>query len=242
MSPVCVGLPAYNETANIRTLVPRIFEAAKAAGIPARVLLFDDGSTDGTAEAAKAAAGTNPIAILGGPPNGGLGRALKGLLAGFLAAPKDGEDLVVMDADDTHPPEAIPAMVAKAAEGFDVVIASRYQPGSRIEGVPWHRRIGSRILSRLLARRFRTPGVRDYTCGFRLYRGEFLRGLAGSAGEWIRESGVAATAELLLSLAAKGARCAEVPFTLHYGRKIGPSKMRPFRELGALRRLRRQGA
>ncbi|MEK7270600.1 MAG: glycosyltransferase, partial [Planctomycetota bacterium] len=149
-------------------------------------------------------------------------------------------DLVVMDADDTHPPETIPAMAAKAAEGFDIVIASRYQRGSRIEGVPWHRRIGSRVISRYLSMRLKVAGVRDYTCGFRLYRGAFLRGLAGSSDALIRETGFASTAELLLSLAARGARCAEVPFTLRYDRKIGPSKMRPLHELGAIRRLRQR--
>lgn len=241
---ICVGLPAYDEAVAVRVLVPRIFDALGRAGIPSRILLFDDGSTDGTAdaarEAAKGAGAEARLSVIGGPPNGGLGRALRGLLAGFLARAGEGEDLVVMDADDTHPPEAIPAMAAKAAEGFDVVIASRYRPGSEVRGVGALRRLGSRLVSRLLARRIGIPGVLDYTCGFRLYRQAALRRAAPSGGPevLIREPGFAATPELLLRLAAAGARCAEVPFTLRYDRKPGPSKMRPLRELGALTRLR----
>ena len=70
-----------------------------------------------------------------------------------------------MDADNTHPPGLIDRMVQMIHEGCDVVIASRFQPGARVVGVPIERHflsIGARALFTIL---FPTRGVRDYTSG-----------------------------------------------------------------------------
>ena len=114
-----------------------------------------------------------------------------------------------------------------AAEGADLVIASRYQPGSIQKGVPPFRlllSVGARVLFWWY---LRMPGVRDYTCGFRGFRGDLIaRGLDRFGAEGlITRSGFACTDELLVHLAMTGPVIREVPFELRYDRKIGESKM-----------------
>ena len=139
----------------------------------------------------------------------------------------EGDVVVAMDADNTHSPALIPALLERIEEGHDVVIASRYAPGGAEVGLSWRRRLMSRAASALLARFFPIPGVRDYTCGYRAYRVSALqRGVGRFGDHLIEEAGFTCMAELLVKLAAAGCRVAEVPLVLRYDLKAGASKMR----------------
>lgn len=231
---ICLALPAYNEAAVIGDLLD--VAGGVLAGRPERwsIVVVDDGSRDETAAVVEAQARENShIRLVQHPENRGLGPAIITCLQSGLAAAGEGaaaraEHLVVcMDADLTHPPETIPAMIDAANGGAELVIASRFQPGSRQVGVPLFRRFmswGARIL---FDHYLDLPGVRDYTCGFRAFRGELIeRGFErfGEAG-LITRSGFACTDELLVHLAMIGADIREVPFELRYDRKVGESKM-----------------
>jgi dolichol-phosphate mannosyltransferase len=156
--------------------------------------------------------------------------------------------IICMDADDTHPPSAIPRMLSTLRrDDADIVIASRYRNGSRQVGVPIHRRmlsLGARYLFQLT---MPLDGVRDYTCGYRAYRADLVqRGFDRWGDELLTRDGFACTDQLLVRYASLGARIREVPFILRYDRKVGPSKMQlgktvfeTFTMIGEARRMLR---
>ncbi len=226
-----VVLPAFNEAAALPRLLHRLQEAG---GPDVRVLVVDDGSTDRTVEEVSALRPLLPrLRLVCHGRNRGLGAAL---LSGWQAAIADLPDdgiVVTMDADDTHDPALLTALVALVRGGHDVAIASRFAPGGGEVGLSLPRRVLSAGARIVLGNLRRIPGVRDYTCGYRAYRvGILRRALAvyGADG-LITTAGFACTAEVLVKLAGLGARCAETPMVLHYEQKAGKSKMRIGRTL-----------
>ena len=225
-STVHVLLPAYNEAANLPTLLAQLDVALAGLGRPHHVLLVDDGSGDDTAAVAAAQARRLRLEVLRHATNQGLGSALRDGLARLLAEADAADVVIVMDADDSHPPALIVPMLARLEAGADVVIASRFCRGARLVGVPLLRRLLSRGASWLLAVIAPVPGVRDATGGFRAYRVAALRRAAAArGGELVAVDGFACMVDLLFALHASGARCAELPIELRYDRKRGPSKL-----------------
>jgi dolichol-phosphate mannosyltransferase len=230
---VWVVLPAYNEARTLPGLLDAIDESMFEAGLVYRVIVVDDGSDDGTSEVVEEAAQRLPLVLERHPRNLGLGMTLRdGLLAAArLADPKD--LVVTMDADSSHSPELILRMVRLAREGHDVVIASRYRPGSRVRGVPLLRRVLSYWGSWLLRAVFPTPGVRDYTCGYRAYRAALLQRVIETEGEaFFDQEGFQCMVDILLKLRRNPDLIfGEVPFVLRYDLKEGASKMNVSRTL-----------
>ncbi len=218
-------LPAYNEEEALARLIPhirRIFEDYRLAG---QIVVVDDGSLDRTAEIASQ---SGAQIVLRHPHNMGLAAGLRTGL-GHLAALAAADDIIVtMDADDTHNPGLMPRLVQRIEEGFDVVIASRFQPGARVVGVPiarrWFSHWGAWIYRVLLP----IPGVRDYTCGYRAYRAGVLQKAFQIWGDqFISEAGFAAMPDILLKLRRlSNVLMTELPFILRYDLKPGESKMR----------------
>src|SRR6185503_5205220 len=171
---VHVVLPAYNEEANIGGLLRRIRETLEEEGIAFSVIVVDDGSRDRTAAIVEEHARSMPVLLLRHAVNQGLGGTIRDGLdqAAKVAGPRD--IVVTMDADETHTPGLIVRMVRMISEGHDVVIASRYRPGSRSLGVPLYRRTLSYAGSWLFRAAFPTRGVKDFTSGFRAYRAEVI--------------------------------------------------------------------
>lgn len=222
-----VVLPAYNEAVAIPPLLARLHEVLPGIGQPSSIIVVDDGSVDGTAEAAAPFAGLHPPArVIRHDRNRGLHAAID---TGFRAALSGlaREDFVVMmDADDTHPPSLIPLMLEHARRGSDVVIASRFQPGAEWHGRTFDRILFSYSVSYMLRLAFRLRGVRDYTCGYRLYRAGLLHDAYARWGdELLAETSFACVLDLLIRLGQMNARFSEVPLPLHYDRKPGRSKM-----------------
>jgi dolichol-phosphate mannosyltransferase len=220
---ITIVLPAYNEADDLPPLLERMGEALAAE--PAwRVLVVDDGSTDATADRVLAAAARLPVELIRHPRNRGLGAAIR---TGLRSAARADGAVVTLDADNTHDPALIPGMVHRLEQGFDVVIASRYQPGGAEIGVSAFRKLLSHTASGALRAVVRYPGVRDYTCGYRAYRAETLRTLIGAFGDgFVRENGFACMLEILLNLRRIDARVTEVPLPLRYDLKSGPTKIR----------------
>ncbi|MBI4877419.1 MAG: glycosyltransferase [Acidobacteria bacterium] len=215
-----VVLPVFNEEGALDALLRRF--VALAGALPLRLIVVDDGSSDASLAVIERFAGALPIEVLKNETNRGLGVTIQRGLARAAANAVPGDVVVTMDADNTHPPEMIPAMLAKLERGYDLVIASRYEGDAQVVGLSLFRRamtLGARLLFRVL---IPIPGVRDYTCGFRAYRAELLVRLGGQLAE---ERGFACMAEILLKCAAAGARIGEAPLELRYDLKGGPSKM-----------------
>ncbi len=219
---ITVLLPAYNEEKDLPVLLDRI-QCALNGWADYRILVVDDGSRDRTAQIVRDAAAKMPIEMIQHPKNMGLGAAMR---TGHRAAAQNSDVVVTLDADNSQDPELIKTMVERLGEDFDVVIASRFQPGAQEIGVPPFRVFLSHFSSAVIRTLVRYQGVRDYTCGFRAYRSETLHNLISMFGDnFIRENGFSCMFELLLNLRALRARVSEVPLVLRYDFKEGASKM-----------------
>jgi dolichol-phosphate mannosyltransferase len=131
-----------------------------------------------------------------------------------------------MDADNTQPASLIPHLLDAINAGSDLVIASRFRPGAKVVGLSLLRR-GLTVLSSYLYRLLRPiHGVRDYSSGFRAYRGRLIQqAFAAYRGRFITEAGFTCMTEILVKLGALSPVVREVPMILRYDRKKGASKM-----------------
>lgn len=209
-----VVVPTYNEADNVRPLLA----ALRAAAPDVSVLVVDDASPDGTARVVEeVAAGDGAVHLLRGPGKRGLGRAY---VAGFAWGLARGFDrLLEMDADLSHDPAAVPALL-QAASRADLAIGSRYVPGGGVEG--WSS--GRHRLSRagnLYARMALGIPVRDSTSGFRCYRREVLEAIRLDR---VRTDGYAFQVDLTYRAWRLGFGIAEVPIVFRE-RALGRSKM-----------------
>jgi dolichol-phosphate mannosyltransferase len=223
---IVISLPAYNEAEALPLLLARY--AALAARHSLEVIVVDDGSADPTAAVVRAFAATAafPVHLVQHGVNKGLGQAITTGLRAALERASAGDVIVTMDSDDTHLPGLIPRMVQLIDEGNDVVIASRYQPGARMVGIPAHRQLLSKGLSVLFQVTYPIPGARDYSCGYRAYRPELLRAAFERWGaDFVSERGFACMVDILMKLHTLGAIVTELPMVLRYDRKPGATKM-----------------
>jgi dolichol-phosphate mannosyltransferase len=217
-------IPAYNEVANIPRLMAELAPRVRALG--ARVIVVDDGSTDGTREEIAAGRQDLDLTVVGHPRNRGVGAALETGLRAALAEADDDDAIVTLEADTTSNLADLPAMLACFDAGYDVVLASVHAPGGRIIGVARWRRLASGAVS--LA--FRAAGgpreVHTLSSLYRVYRAGALRRLAPEPGRpLVREPGFAASVELLLGLHDVGATVAEVATVNDWLTRAGASKM-----------------
>ena len=229
---IAVVLPAFNEGKNLPGLLARIEAAMTRAGLEYGIVLVDDGSTDDTRRVAEEWSARVPIRAYLHARNQGLGATLRdGLNAACAGA---WSIVVTMDADETHDPELIAAMARLIEQGKDVVIASRYEPGARVQGLSAFRRLLSSLASLLFRTLFPTAGVRDYTCGFRAYRADALRAaIEACRGNLVTEQGFQCMAGVLLKLRYLGLVFAEVPMVLRYDLKQSTSKIKILKTVGA---------
>jgi len=249
MKTLWLCLPAYNEERSLPALLERcrpVAAALAATGRRLRVVVVDDGSSDGTIRAAQEFAESPGVDIVPHGTNRGLGAALRTIVAAGLERADDGDVIATMDADNTHDPAILPQLWERLEQAdADVVIASRYAPGGDEIGLSPLRRVLSRGASFLLGLTVPVAGARDYTCGYRVYRAATLRRAALAWGpRLLEESGFTCMAELLLKLGRLGARVVEGPLVLRYDRKEGASKMKVLRTIARyfslIRRLRRE--
>ncbi len=226
---ITVVLPAYNEEAALPPLLGSLAKLREEHLPELRVLVVDDGSKDATAAVVRERITPDGgLRLVPHPRNMGLSQAIQTGLEAALEEAHPDDIIVTMDADNTHPPDLIPGMLAKLAEGYDVVIASRYRPGAKVYGVPPHRQLFSVGMRFLFQLALPIKGVRDYSCGYRAYRAETLQRAYTHYGEdFITEQGFSCMVEILCQLSRlKPMRFAEVPLILHYDRKPSETKMR----------------
>ncbi len=213
-------LPTYNEAENLEAIVRAAMEQLAATGRDHTVLVVDDGSPDGTGDAADRLAAELPaVRVLHRHSKEGLGRAY---LAGFEVALAEGADLILeMDADFSHDPADLPRLVA-AADAADVVLGSRYVPGGGVENWGKLRRVLSRGGS-WYARTLLGVPVRDLTGGFKCFNRRVLETLDLSG---VHAHGYGFQIELTYRAIQAGFTVAEIPI-LFRERREGQSKMTP---------------
>ncbi|MEE6286441.1 polyprenol monophosphomannose synthase [Georgenia sp. MJ173] len=212
-----VIIPTYNERESLPTALAR----TRAAMPDADILVADDNSPDGTgAIADQAAAADSRIHVMHRPGKQGLGQAY---LAGFQwALDRDYDRIIEMDADGSHRPEQLPALLARAGEDDapDLVIGSRWVPGGEVVNWPWHREVLSRGANTYV-RVMLGLAVKDATAGFRVFRADALRQLRLDD---IESQGYCFQVDMTLRVHRAGGVIAEVPISF-VERAEGVSKM-----------------
>jgi glycosyltransferase involved in cell wall biosynthesis len=203
-SPVAL-VPAYQAAETVGGVVRGLLRHVS------RVLLVDDGSTDGTSRRAEEAGAQ----VLRLSENSGKGSAIRAGLERVLAS--DATHVVFLDADGQHDPDDVPALLGAARHGDDFVIGSRMARPEETPAVRYRtNEIGSRILTRMTGH-----DVEDGQSGYRVIAADLLRRLKLSARGYLIET------EILLKAAPYVARFRHVPVRAIYG---GPSHYRPFRD------------
>ena len=214
MQRILVVVPTYNEADNLPLLVPRILEQDPRL----QVLVVDDDSPDGTGKLADELALANGrVHVLHRERKQGLGPAYR---KGLRRALEIGADAVVqMDADFSHPPDALPLLL-REIEAHDVVLGSRYLQGITVVNWPIERIIIS-YFGNWYARGVTGLRISDTTGGFRCIRRELLEKIRFDR---IRSNGYAFQIELNYRFQKHGARVKEVPF-FFLDRTRGTSKL-----------------
>lgn len=223
---VWIVLPAFNEERDLPPLLERIDEAMEETNISFEVLIVDDGSTDNTYEIADQWSNKLPLQVRSHPVNQGLGATLRDGLQWACQVARPNDVIVTLDADNSHTPELIVRMLRLVREGHDVVVASRFRPGSRVRGLPLHRRLLSRIAGIIFKTLFPIPGIRDYTSGYRAYRAHVLQEVISRDPGFFDQDGFQVMVDVLLKLRRDPSLIfGEAPLILRYDHKQGASKM-----------------
>ena len=233
-------LPAYNEEEALPPLLQAVAETRQNALPNLTVMVVDDGSNDNTANVVR---GFNQdwCKLIQHPKNMGLAQAMRtGIAHAVAASPEDGL-IAAMDADNSHQPHELSLMLEKLNTGYDVVIASRFQPGALMAGIPPHRQLFSVGVSILFQTFTPIKGVKDFSCGYRLYRASLLRRALnawGSIDNFVTEQGFSCMTEIILKLSQlPNTKFGETPMDLRYDRKPTATKMKVWQNIQDMWRL-----
>jgi glycosyltransferase involved in cell wall biosynthesis len=215
-----IVIPVYNEGSNILATLSSLRAWMTT---PFRVLICYDKPDDNTLSTIQ----TNPEKVEGlaiefvrNPSRG----AHAAVMAGFAAS--TAPYILVFPADDDFNAGIIDAMVAKAEQGADIVCASRFMPGGRMEGCPWLKATLVRTAAFILHRIARLP-THDPTSGFRLFSRRVVEQIDVES-----EQGFCYSIELLVKVHRLGWRVAEIP-AVWFERKHGSSRFKVLQWLPA---------
>lgn len=209
-----IVMPTFNEAGNIEKMINSVLQVVPDV----HILVVDDDSPDGTSDIVAGVSEVyGNVHLLTKTRDKGFARAY---ISGFQWALDNGFDLVVqMDADGSHQPEFLPAMIA-ATEQFDYVVGSRWMRGGRVVNWPFSRLLLSKG-GNWYARFMLHPKIKDVTGGFKTINASLLKRMNTSD---MVSKGYSFQIELLLRALDAGARVGEVPIVF-VERTVGVSKM-----------------
>ena len=217
-------LPAYNEEKNIFKILKRIKKIKKKIS-PFKIILIDDCSKDNTKKLIKKKYNFALI-YKRHKKNKGLSLTLETGFKLISNKAKKNDIVVTLDSDNTHPVEKIVEMTQKISDSCDVVIASRFQKGSKVRGVSFFRNLmslGAKLLFKIF---YSYKNLNDYTCNFRAYKFYLIKNLLKDNNFFKNEDfNIAAKIIIFLITKYNFIRIKEIPFDLGYDLKIGKSKM-----------------
>jgi glycosyltransferase involved in cell wall biosynthesis len=204
------------------------------------LLVFNDGSTDATADVLAPYADALPVTILGGPQHVGYAKAIDTLFRTAVERcryPRR-DAVILMQGDLTDRPDQIPELVKRFEGGADIVVGEAAIDSDMPKPVRQLQRIG-----RWLARRFaRVPGVNNPLGSFRLFRVTVVRDAVRAAGEKpiVEGDGWGANIDLLLAMAPHARRIESVPMQPRYDLRPRPTRIRPWHDAFRLYRFGRE--
>ncbi len=221
-------LPAYNEELSLPKLIPQLHQKMLLNGIEYQLIVCDDGSTDRTPEILSELKEKFPLIVLTHQMNRGLGETERDLFEFAAKISKNDDYIIRLEGDDTHDPKYVIDLMNKIKEGYDVVNTSRFQEGGGAEGLSTYRTFISRGANLFMKILFGIRGVKDFSCGFRIYRAQVIKDAIQIYGNYfiqMKGLGFTSTLEMLVKLNMMGCKFAEVPFILRYDKKESSSKM-----------------
>lgn len=228
---LAVLIPAYNEDARIRPTLETVARYLASQAYTWEVVVLSDGSTDGTQEAVREFAASNPgFRLVDSQPNHGKGFVVR---KGMLEV--DADLLLFSDADLAAPIEELEKLMPAIAAGADIAIGSRPLRESRLEvRQPWHREMLGRAFNKAV-QMLAVPGIQDTQCGFKLFR----RDVARDVFRRCKIDGFGFDFESLVIATDLGYRIAEVPIRWAHqeGSKVNVARdgLRMLRDLVKLR-------
>ena len=208
-------IPAYNE----RATICQVLDGLDALAIDHQVIVIDDGSTDGTADAVEQWCGDrDDVILLRQVKNRGKGSALRAGIAHI-----DGEVTVVQDADLEYDTAEVPALIAPIEQGIaDVVYGSRLSGGRPQRAYLFWHLVGNRFLTLLTGILFNTT-LSDMETGYKAFRTEVLQSLD------LRQDDFSIEAEITAKVCLRGLRVYQVPIS-YYGRSYEEGKKITWRD------------
>uniref|UniRef100_A0A060T213 Dolichol-phosphate mannosyltransferase subunit 1 n=1 Tax=Blastobotrys adeninivorans TaxID=409370 RepID=A0A060T213_BLAAD len=212
-----VILPTYNERKNLPIIVYLLAKTFDSNNLDWEVVIVDDGSPDGTQDIAKQLIKVygNRVVLKPRPGKLGLGTAY---VHGLQYA--TGNFVIIMDADFSHHPSAIPQFIAKQKENdYDIVTGTRYAGDGGVYGWDLKRKLVSRGAN-FLARVVLRPNISDVTGSFRLYKKPVLEKIIAMT----QSKGYVFQMEMIVRARAMGYKIAEVPISF-VDRLYGDSKL-----------------
>lgn len=239
-------VPVFNEAANMQRLFDACREIERELGerFAVRFILVDDGSTDDTSAEAKSAANGLPLEVLRLEVNGGPGRAFATAFSYLAPLLRETDWVVTIEGDNTSRLELIQQMLTRAAEGFDIVLASPYLYGGGIAHTTAYRVFLSHMANLFVKEGLGLHGIVTMSSFFRLYRGSaFLRLQAAFGPGIVERAGFESMIELLLKIVYLRMSVSEIAMKLDTSRRAGKSKMKVARTaLGYVSLWRDKGA
>jgi len=233
-----VCIPVHNEASTIGVLLWRIRKVFQDFDREYELLVFNDGSTDGTAETLQPYSEVLPLSVLGGDRRVGYAAAVDALLRAATSRTSYGrrDGVVIMQGDFTDQPEHLPELVRRFEGGADIVSAER-NPARDPIPVRRLRRIGGWLLRSVGG----IPSAHDPFTSFRLFRVSVVRELIKARGDAPLLTGDrwAATADLLFGVLPFARRTEIVPLDARYDLRQRESRVRPFADSVQLFRFAR---
>lgn len=223
-----ICIPAYNEAETVGVLLWRIRKVFQEYSREYEILVYNDGSTDATAETLQPYTEVLPLTILGGPERLGYDRALDALARAVSARTKypRRDAMITLQADFTDQPEHLPELIKRFEGGADLVVAERTitpttpVPIRRLRWIAgWAMRAAGPV-----------PGVTDPFGALRLYRIALIRDLLKESGDRpiVCGQGWAANLELLRRAAPLARRMETVPLDARYDVRARETRIRPW--------------
>lgn len=225
-------IPAFNEAANLPVLLSSLGEWSRTRHEPCHLIVVDDGSRDATAEVLREFREL-PLTVVRHEVNCGVHEVFRSGFSAWSKLPAGGQDLVVtLEADNTSSLAILDAMLTRARQGDDLVLASCYAPGGEVVGTNLFRVFLSSCANLILRCTPGMPTVYTFSSFYRVYRASFLEYALRCYGErLIEERGFVCVVEMLLKFGVLQARISEVPLRLDGSVRKGASKMKVLRTI-----------
>jgi dolichol-phosphate mannosyltransferase len=219
-------------------LIESISKKMDEIGRPYRLVVVNDGSTDGTKELVESYAKRFPITLLNHDANKNVGQVFRTGFQYVLSQAGPDDIIVTKEADNTGDLDILPTMLKNIENGYDFVLASCYAKGGKIIGTTADRRLLSFVANTMLKVCFPMRGINTYSSFYRAYRAESLKkAFEAYGGRLIEEDGFVCMVEMLVKLRRLPVKIVEVPMVLRCNLRKGASKMKKRQTMAAYLRL-----